>query len=220
LLQLNETSLSQLRRDHETDHLEHKIAQELGEDEEMSEDEKSTGPNLSAAERKALRAQEAQEAIADHEEAQKAFQENRERLRNERLVREAAEGPIVAPTPETARRYADRTRPIFNQDPERAPSSRPKNRWRGARDIGRDADQPSGFWKGLARRSPREIGSAVDWRGQTVGQKAGLTITKPARAAPGAQKQAGETHNATERNIFAWQRCVLKAGPSNPQHKG
>jgi len=27
LLQLNETSLSQLRRDHETDHLEHKIAQ-------------------------------------------------------------------------------------------------------------------------------------------------------------------------------------------------
>jgi hypothetical protein len=26
LLQLNETSLSQLRRDHETDHLEHKIA--------------------------------------------------------------------------------------------------------------------------------------------------------------------------------------------------
>src|SRR3984893_15356785 len=100
LLQLNETSLSQLRRDHETDHLEHKIAQELGEDEEMSEDEKSTGPNSSAAERKALRAQEAQEAIADHEEAQKAFQENRERLRNERLVREAAEGPMVAPTPE------------------------------------------------------------------------------------------------------------------------
>ena len=27
LLQLNETSLSQLRRDHETDHLEHKISQ-------------------------------------------------------------------------------------------------------------------------------------------------------------------------------------------------
>jgi len=26
ILQLNETSLSQLRRDHETDHLEHKIA--------------------------------------------------------------------------------------------------------------------------------------------------------------------------------------------------
>ena len=29
LLQLNETSLSQLRRDHETDHLEHKICQAL-----------------------------------------------------------------------------------------------------------------------------------------------------------------------------------------------
>ena len=29
LLQLNETSLSQLRRDHETDHLEHKISQAL-----------------------------------------------------------------------------------------------------------------------------------------------------------------------------------------------
>jgi hypothetical protein len=27
MLQLNETSLGQLRRDHETDHLEHKIAQ-------------------------------------------------------------------------------------------------------------------------------------------------------------------------------------------------
>ncbi len=29
LLQLNETSISQLRRDHETDHLEHKISQAL-----------------------------------------------------------------------------------------------------------------------------------------------------------------------------------------------
>ena len=29
LLQLNETSLSQLRRDHKTDHLEHKISQAL-----------------------------------------------------------------------------------------------------------------------------------------------------------------------------------------------
>jgi hypothetical protein len=29
LLQLNETSVSQLRRDHETDHLEHKISQAL-----------------------------------------------------------------------------------------------------------------------------------------------------------------------------------------------
>jgi DNA-directed RNA polymerase alpha subunit len=66
----------------------------------MIDDKKSTDPGLSAAERKGLRAREAQEAISDHEDAQKAFQENRERLRNERLVREAAEGPMVVPTPE------------------------------------------------------------------------------------------------------------------------
>jgi DNA-directed RNA polymerase alpha subunit len=64
------------------------------------ENEQSTAPGLSAAERKALRGREAQEAISDHENARQAFQENRERLRNERLVREAAQGPVVAPTPE------------------------------------------------------------------------------------------------------------------------
>jgi hypothetical protein len=41
-----------------------------------------------------------QEAIADHEYAHKAFDENRERLREERMVREATRGPMVAPTPE------------------------------------------------------------------------------------------------------------------------
>jgi DNA-directed RNA polymerase alpha subunit len=66
----------------------------------MSGNEKSTDAGRSAAERKALRVQEAQEAIADHEEARTAFHENREHLRKERLVREAAEGPMVAPTPE------------------------------------------------------------------------------------------------------------------------
>jgi hypothetical protein len=66
----------------------------------MSNNKKSTDPGLSAAERKELRDREAQEAIAEHEDAQKAFHENRERLRNERLVREAAEGPMVVPTPE------------------------------------------------------------------------------------------------------------------------
>ena len=66
----------------------------------MSGKEKSTDAGLSAPKRKALRVQEAQEAIADHEEARTAFHENRERLRKERLVREAAEGPMVAPTPE------------------------------------------------------------------------------------------------------------------------
>jgi DNA-directed RNA polymerase alpha subunit len=52
-----------------------------------------------AAERKAIRGREAQEAIAYHEEARKAFHENRERLRKERLAREATEGPMVPPTP-------------------------------------------------------------------------------------------------------------------------
>jgi DNA-directed RNA polymerase alpha subunit len=66
----------------------------------MIDDKKSTDPGLSAAERKTLRGHEAQEAIADHEAAQKVFHENRERLREERLVREAAEVPMVAPTPE------------------------------------------------------------------------------------------------------------------------
>ncbi len=66
----------------------------------MPDDEKSTDPGRSAAERKALRVREAREAIADHEEAQTAFHENQERLRKERLVREATEGPMLAPTPE------------------------------------------------------------------------------------------------------------------------
>jgi DNA-directed RNA polymerase alpha subunit len=66
----------------------------------MSGKEKSTDPGLSVAERKTLRDREAQEAIADHEEAQTAFQENRERLREERLRREAAAGPMLYPAPE------------------------------------------------------------------------------------------------------------------------
>jgi DNA-directed RNA polymerase alpha subunit len=66
----------------------------------MIDDKKSTDLGLSAAERKELRARDAQEAISDHEGAQKAFHENRERLRAERLAREAAEGPMIVPTPE------------------------------------------------------------------------------------------------------------------------
>src|SRR5450756_1641015 len=66
----------------------------------MSGKEKSTDPGLSTAERKALRGQEAQEAISDHESAQKAFNENRERLREERLARETAAGPMLYPAPE------------------------------------------------------------------------------------------------------------------------
>jgi DNA-directed RNA polymerase alpha subunit len=66
----------------------------------MIDNKKSTDPGLSAVERKELRGREAKEAIADHKEAQRALHVNRERLREERLAREAVEGPMVAPTPE------------------------------------------------------------------------------------------------------------------------
>jgi DNA-directed RNA polymerase alpha subunit len=63
-------------------------------------DKKCTDPGLTVAERKTLRSNEAQEAIADQAGARKAFHENRERLRGKRLAREAAKGPMVVPTPE------------------------------------------------------------------------------------------------------------------------
>src|SRR5258707_8065568 len=66
----------------------------------MRDNRKSTDPGLSAAERKAQRSREAQEAIADLEKAQRAFNENRERLRKERLRREEAAGPMLSPGPE------------------------------------------------------------------------------------------------------------------------
>jgi DNA-directed RNA polymerase alpha subunit len=66
----------------------------------MTGGKKSTDPGLSNADRKDLRDREAKEAIADHKAAQRAFQGNRDRLRQERLAREAAAGPMVAPTPE------------------------------------------------------------------------------------------------------------------------
>jgi DNA-directed RNA polymerase alpha subunit len=66
----------------------------------MTGGKKSTDPGLSSAERKELRGREAKEAMADHEDAQRALPGNRERLRGERLAREAAAGPMVVPTPE------------------------------------------------------------------------------------------------------------------------
>ena len=66
----------------------------------MVDDKKSTDPGLSAAERKTLRNREARKAIADHEEAQRALHGNLERLREERLAREAAAGPMLYPAPE------------------------------------------------------------------------------------------------------------------------
>jgi DNA-directed RNA polymerase alpha subunit len=66
----------------------------------MSKGKKSTDPDLSNAERKSLRGSEVREAMSDHDEAEKAFHENRERLREARLTREAATGPMLYPAPE------------------------------------------------------------------------------------------------------------------------
>jgi DNA-directed RNA polymerase alpha subunit len=63
----------------------------------MSGIRKSTDPGLTIAERKSLRASEAQEAMSDHDDAQRALHENRERLREARLAREAAAGPMLYP---------------------------------------------------------------------------------------------------------------------------
>src|SRR6266850_3986475 len=66
----------------------------------MIDDKKSTDLGLSAAERKTLRNREARKAIVDYEEAQRAVHGNLERLREERLAREAAAGPMLYPAPE------------------------------------------------------------------------------------------------------------------------
>jgi DNA-directed RNA polymerase alpha subunit len=50
--------------------------------------------------RKAFRKADATKAIADHEKDQRAFNENRERLRTERIARETIRGPILYPAPE------------------------------------------------------------------------------------------------------------------------
>jgi hypothetical protein len=65
--------------------------------------QKKTTSGSSQAERKAFRDLDAQEAMAEHEQTQAAFNDNRERLRSERLAREAADpagGKLVAPTPQ------------------------------------------------------------------------------------------------------------------------
>ena len=45
--------------------------------------------------RKAFRQVDAEKAMTEHEVAQKAFSKNRERLRAERLAREATETPVA-----------------------------------------------------------------------------------------------------------------------------
>jgi DNA-directed RNA polymerase alpha subunit len=63
-------------------------------------DKKCTDPGLSAGERKELSGREAKEAIAGHGEAQWSLHENRDRLRGQRIEREASVGPILYPAPE------------------------------------------------------------------------------------------------------------------------
>ena len=49
---------------------------------------------------KAFRKDDAKKAMTEHEIAQKAFSTNRERLKAERLAREAVTGPMLYPAPE------------------------------------------------------------------------------------------------------------------------
>jgi Bacterial RNA polymerase, alpha chain C terminal domain len=67
---------------------------------EMTRIKKSIDAGLSNAEQKDLGSREEREALADHEEAQRAPHGNLERLREERLAREAAAGPMLYPAPE------------------------------------------------------------------------------------------------------------------------
>jgi hypothetical protein len=94
----------------------------------MTEDKKITDPGLSAAEKKELRSREAKQAVADLEKTQQAFHENYERLRAERMAREAVAGPMLYPAPELP--DDTRQRPIFYQDPKRGNSRRLGNRRR------------------------------------------------------------------------------------------
>jgi DNA-directed RNA polymerase alpha subunit len=66
-------------------------------------DHKKSSSGSSQAERKAFRDLDAREAMAEYVRAQTAFHDNRERLRSERLAREAADpagGKLVVPTPQ------------------------------------------------------------------------------------------------------------------------
>ena len=67
----------------------------------MSDEKKA--PGAARAEREALKAfrkEDAIQALTEHEQSQKAFGENRDRLRAERLAREAVDGPMLYPAPE------------------------------------------------------------------------------------------------------------------------
>jgi hypothetical protein len=63
----------------------------------MSGVRKSTDAGLTIAERKSLGESEAQEAMSDHVDAEKALHDNRERSRAARLAREALAAPVLIP---------------------------------------------------------------------------------------------------------------------------
>src|SRR6266702_4661742 len=66
-------------------------------------DQKKPSSSSSQAERKAFRDIDAREAMAEHNRTQAAFNDNRERLRAERLARETADPAgdrLVMPTPQ------------------------------------------------------------------------------------------------------------------------
>jgi hypothetical protein len=84
---------------------------------EMGDVKKSTDPDLSAAERKTLRGREAKEAIADHEEAQKAFHGNRAPAGRTSSAGGRC-GTDALSGARTSGRYAYPERPILYQDPE------------------------------------------------------------------------------------------------------
>ena len=52
------------------------------------------------AAQRVFRQEDAKAAMTEHETAERAFSDNRERLRSERLAREAVQGPMVNPVPE------------------------------------------------------------------------------------------------------------------------
>lgn len=65
-------------------------------------DHKKSSSGSSQAERKSFRDLDAREAMAEYDRARTAFHDNRERLKSERLAREAADpagGKLVVPTP-------------------------------------------------------------------------------------------------------------------------
>ena len=87
----------------------------------MSGIRKSTDFGLTNAERKSLREAEAQEAMSDHNDAEKAFHDNRERLRTARLAREPVAGPVLYPalglpdeTPIASVRFSTRVTKALN----------------------------------------------------------------------------------------------------------